>query len=50
MGNLIVRLHLRLRIIVVIFFGLCLALLWFVRVNSCRSYIETWTGGVPYAS
>ena len=44
MGNLIVRLHLRLRVMVVVFFGLCLVLLWFVRVNSCRSYIETWAG------
>ena len=44
MGNLIVRLHLRLRILVVVFFMLSIVLLWFVRINTCRSYIETWTG------
>ena len=47
MGNLIVRLHLRLRCIVVAFFMVSIALLWFVRMQSCRSYIETWTGMLP---
>ena len=44
MGNLIVRLHVRLRILVVIFFMLSIVLLWFVRINTCRSYIQTWAG------
>lgn len=47
MGNLIVRLHLRLRCIVVAFFMVSIALLWFVRMQSCRSYLETWTGMLP---
>ena len=47
MGNLIVRLHLRLRCIVVAFFIFSLALLWFVKMRSCQSYIETWAGMLP---
>lgn len=47
MGNLMVRLHIRLRLMVVLFFALSFVLLWFVRSNSCRSYITTWGGMLP---
>ncbi len=47
MGNLMVRLHIRLRLTVVLFFAFSFVLLWFVRSNSCRSYITTWGGMLP---
>lgn len=47
MGNIIVRLHMRLRVAVVVFFALSITLLWFVKYNSCRSYIQTWAGILP---
>jgi hypothetical protein len=47
MGNLIVRLHFRLRVSVVVYFALSITLLWFVRYQSCRSYIQTWAGMLP---
>ena len=47
MGCILIRLHQRLRVNMVLFFALSLALLHFVHLNSCRSYIETWGGLLP---
>lgn len=47
MGCILIRLHSRLRTNMVVFFALSLALLHFVKHNSCRSYIETWGGLLP---
>lgn len=42
MSALSVGLQLRVRCLVVAFYMLSIALLWFVRPNSCRSYFFTW--------
>ncbi|KAK9902044.1 hypothetical protein WJX75_002353 [Coccomyxa subellipsoidea] len=47
MGNLMVRLHLRLRLTIILFFAFSFALLWFVRSNTCSSYLTTWGGMLP---
>lgn len=39
-----VGLQLRVRILVVTFYSLSIALLWFVKHQSCRSYVFTWCG------
>ena len=39
--------QLRLRAIVMLFFGLCLILLWSVRINSCASFQFSWLGIMP---
>jgi hypothetical protein len=39
---LLVGLQLRLRVVVVAFYTLSIALLWFVKVRSCRSYVFSW--------
>jgi len=40
-------LQLRLRIEVMLFFGLCLVLLWLVRLGSCASYEFVGLGIMP---
>ncbi|EIE21258.1 hypothetical protein COCSUDRAFT_57160 [Coccomyxa subellipsoidea C-169] len=47
MGNLMVRLHLRLRLTIILFFAFSFVLLWFVHSNTCRSYLTTWGGMLP---
>ena len=47
MGCILIRLHQRLRTNMVMFFALSLALLHFVHLDSCRSFIETWGGLLP---
>lgn len=42
-----IRLHIKLRATVVAFFAFCITLLFFVKYNTCRSYIETWAGMLP---
>jgi len=44
---LIVMLQLRLRIEVMLFFGLCLVLLWLVHLGSCASYEFVSLGIMP---
>jgi len=39
-------LQLRLRVIVMVFFTLCL-LLWVVRIRSCASWMFAWLGIMP---
>ena len=41
------RLQLRLRAIVMTFFGLSLILLWIVKLNSCASFQFSWLGLTP---
>jgi hypothetical protein len=40
-------LQLRVRLLVVAFYILGIALLWYVRVHDCRSYMYTWYGLLP---
>ncbi|BDA51093.1 hypothetical protein COCOBI_17-3130 [Coccomyxa sp. Obi] len=42
-----VNLSLRVRLLVVAFYTLVIPLLWYVRINSCRSYMYTWYGLLP---
>jgi len=42
-----IRLHIKLRATIVAFFAVCITLLFFVKYNTCRSYIETWAGMLP---
>lgn len=42
MANLSVGLQLRVRVLVVVFYTLSIALLWFVKEQTCRSYMFTW--------
>ena len=44
MSALSVGLQLRVRCLVVAFYTLSIALHWFVKPNSCRSYAFTWCG------
>ncbi|KAA6428561.1 MAG: hypothetical protein FRX49_01437 [Trebouxia sp. A1-2] len=46
-GTVLTRLQLRLRIEVMLFFGLCLVLLWLVRLGSCASYEFVGLGIMP---
>ncbi|KAL0038251.1 hypothetical protein WJX79_010181 [Trebouxia sp. C0005] len=46
-GTVFTRLQLRLRIEVMLFFGLCLVLLWLVRLGSCASYEFVALGIMP---
>lgn len=39
--------QLRVRLLVVGFYTLAIALLWYARLNSCRSYVYTWYGLLP---
>ncbi|CAL8466201.1 g5737 [Coccomyxa elongata] len=39
--------QLRVRLLVVAFYTLAIPLLWYVRINSCRSYMYTWYGLLP---
>ncbi|BDA51092.1 probable phospholipase A1-Igamma1, chloroplastic at C-terminar half [Coccomyxa sp. Obi] len=41
------HLQLRVRMLVVAFYTLAIALLWFVRIHTCRSYMYTWYGLLP---
>ena len=47
MGCILIRLHSRLRTNMVIFFMVSIAVLYFVKHNTCRSYIEIWGGLLP---
>lgn len=42
-----VRLHLRLRLTIILFFAFSFVLLWFVKSDTCRSYLTTWAGMLP---
>ena len=48
MANLLVGLQLRVRCLVVAGYTVSIALLWFVRPQSCRSYVFTWWGSEVY--
>ena len=39
--------QLRVRLLVVAFYTLGIALLWYVKIHSCRSYMYTWYGLLP---
>lgn len=39
--------QIRNRMVMVIFNELCLGLLWFLKVNSCTSYVLSWLGFLP---
>ncbi|EIE21255.1 alpha/beta-hydrolase [Coccomyxa subellipsoidea C-169] len=41
------NLMLRVRLLVVAFYTLGIALLWYVKIHSCRSYMYTWYGLLP---
>ncbi|CAL8466200.1 g5736 [Coccomyxa elongata] len=41
------HLMLRIRLLVVAFYTLAIALLWFVRIETCRAYMDTWYGLLP---
>ena len=41
------RMQLKIRILVVAFYTLSIALLWFVKLDACRSYCYTWYGMLP---
>ncbi|CAL5228579.1 g11737 [Coccomyxa viridis] len=45
--SLQVRLQLKVRTLVVIFYTLSIALLWFVKPRGCRSFVYTWYGMLP---
>ena len=47
MGCILIRLHSRLRNNIIIFFMVSIAVLYFVRHDTCRSYIEIWGGLLP---
>ncbi|KAK9807443.1 hypothetical protein WJX73_007832 [Symbiochloris irregularis] len=46
-GNLLIRLMVRLRLGVFAFFILSIVLLYFIKYNSCRVYADTWLGLTP---
>ena len=37
----------KIRILVIAFYTLSIALLWFVKIQACRSYCYTWYGMLP---
>ena len=37
----------KIRILVIAFYTLSIALLWFVKLQACRSYCYTWYGMLP---
>lgn len=39
--------QLKIRILVIAFYTLSIALLWFVKLQACRSYCYTWYGMLP---
>ncbi|CAL5228580.1 g11739 [Coccomyxa viridis] len=47
MASLQIRLQFKIRILVIAFYTLSIALLWFVKLHACRSYCYTWYGMLP---
>eukprot|EP00884_Botryococcus_braunii_P001515 jgi/Botrbrau1/11364/Bobra.0038s0112.1 len=47
MGNLIVRMQMRMRSATMVMFVLTVTLLWYLKPDSCRSYVYIWYGMLP---
>ena len=43
----LVHVQFKIRILVIAFYTLSIALLWFVKLHACRSYCYTWYGMLP---